>query len=313
MKDYGPEEDVVWTMPGSGSGDFSSGPVDTNVASGPDYEREGEGPELEPDDELLASVDSAAATAMEEPFAAPSYAGYGGAGMRSSDWVSAGMGDDNRLQLEIQHWSVPWSDLMMVMFVMFAVITATQLSQPNEEPQAQEDVVTRDRVVRPFGDPIMTINVMERAQRVVRESEAQDVDIVLMEDQSVKVSVQGPMLFNAGSAELRSEVTDFLDRLASIIQETPYMIEIVGHTDDVPVSTPVFPSNWELSTARASRVARYLIQSGRIAPSRFTVIGRAQYEPVDGNETTLERSRNRRVEILITRDVLPSSEVAVHE
>ena len=111
--------------------------------------------------------------------------------------------------------------------------------------------------------------------------------------------------------ELRGEAIGFLDDLAAVIRTTPYRIEIIGHTDDQPVATPQFPSNWELSTARASRVARYLIESGGMAPQRFTVIGRAEYEPVTPNLSAANRSSNRRVEILITRDVLPSSEVAI--
>ncbi len=240
---------------------------------------------------------------------------FGGFGVGGSGFGDMTFGDESSDASEPpHHWSIPWSDLMMVMFVLFAVMAASQADQAPAEPlseNTEQAAEQKDRIVRPFGEPMMTINVLERAQRVVKESDADDVDIVLMEDQSVKVSVRGPMVFELGSVELRGEAIGFLDDLAAVIRTTPYRIEIVGHTDDQPVATPQFPSNWELSTARASRVARYLIESGGMAPQRFTVIGRAEYEPVTPNLSAANRSSNRRVEILITRDVLPSSEVAI--
>jgi chemotaxis protein MotB len=148
----------------------------------------------------------------------------------------------------------------------------------------------------------MRINVFERSQDAVRETRIDNVEIVLLEDDSVKVSVQGPMFFELGEAVLRPQVQDFLDRLAGVIDQTPYAIQVIGHTDDHPVDTEVFPSNWELSTARAARVARYLIDSADIDPRRFTVMGRGEHDPAVANTSDANRALNRRVEIIITRD-----------
>ncbi|HJP36151.1 MAG TPA: OmpA family protein, partial [Gammaproteobacteria bacterium] len=100
----------------------------------------------------------------------------------------------------------------------------------------------------------MRINVFDRSQEAIREAQLQNVDIALLDDQSVKVSVQGPMFFALGKADLLPEVTDFLDRLALVIRQTPYRIHVIGHTDNNPIKTSFFPSNWELSLIRASRV-----------------------------------------------------------
>jgi chemotaxis protein MotB len=80
----------------------------------------------------------------------------------------------------------------------------------------------------------------------------------------------------------------------------------VGHTDDLPISTALFPTNWELSLVRASHVARYLIKAGQLAPSRFLVMGRGEYEPAAANADERSRALNRRVEIIITRTVTES-------
>ncbi len=222
--------------------------------------------------------------------------------------------DDDRLD---DHWSIPWSDLMMVMFVLFAALLVAKMTQPDIEirykthpvPEIRE--IEKERLVheeilsrQPSFEPLMRINVFDQSQQAIRETQLQNVDIALLDDQSVKVSVQGPMFFERGKVDLLPEVAEFLDRLATVIQQTPYQIHIIGHTDDNPIRTSIFPSNWELSVVRASRVARYLIRSGSIDPSRFVVMGRGQYDPAYPNEDEEFRALNRRVEIIITRDVV---------
>ena len=80
------------------------------------------------------------------------------------------------------------------------------------------------------------------------------------------------------------------------------LVACVASTADKPINTAAFPSNWELSLVRASHVARYLMKSGGIAPSRFVVMGRGEYEPTAANADDESRALNRRVEIIITRD-----------
>jgi len=116
--------------------------------------------------------------------------------------------------------------------------------------------------------------------------------------------VQGPMFFEQGKADLLPAVTEFLDRLAEVIRQTPYEVHVIGHTDDNPIATTEFPSNWELSLIRASRVARHLIEAASLEPSRFVVMGRGQYAPAYPNEDEINRALNRRVEIIITRNVV---------
>lgn len=216
------------------------------------------------------------------------------------------------------NWSVPWADLMMVMFVLIATVIATRqlpsvenrLEPASErvalpvlgEVQVKEEVVMRTT----SAEPPVRINVLARSEQAVREANLQNAEIVLLDDQSVKVSVQGPMFFALGRADLRPEVTDFLGRLAQVIRETPYDIHVVGHTDDLPISTAQFPSNWELSLARAAQVARHLIGAGGIDPARFVVMGRGQYDPAARNADAGSRALNRRVEIIITRTVTPA-------
>jgi chemotaxis protein MotB len=220
---------------------------------------------------------------------------------------------------DTNHWSVPWADLMMVMFVLFAALLTAQalerkVPEPVEQPVPNIEV-EKEKVVRDtMGtgqlsfEPLMRVNVFERSRQAVREANIQNVEIAIMEDQSVKVSVQGPMFFELGKADLRKEVRDFLKNLSRVINQTPYQVNIIGHTDDYPINTAQFPSNWELSVTRAARAARYMIDEGAVDPRRVTVMGRAQYEPVTANTSARERSLNRRVEIIITREVSDPAE-----
>jgi chemotaxis protein MotB len=82
------------------------------------------------------------------------------------------------------------------------------------------------------------------------------------------------------------------------LKNEPFNMEITGHTDNVPIRSPVFPSNWELSAVRASSVVRLLADSG-IAPERLYAIGREASQPIAPNDTPENRARNRRVELMI--------------
>lgn len=255
-----------------------------------------------------------AAAAPHEPEAAPASAALlrraRGRDLFAHD---IGSGDDDSLG---DHWSVPWSDVMMIMFVLFAALLAAKMMQPDIEiryrtapaPQIHDVEIEKpvDKPVlsrQPSFEPLMQLNVFERSRDAVREMQLHNVDIALLDDQSVKVSVQGPMFFELGQADLQPEVREFLDRLARVIAQTPYEIHVIGHTDDYPINTALFPSNWELSLVRASRVARHLISASALDPARFVVMGRSQYAPAHPNADDATRALNRRVEIIITREV----------
>jgi len=219
---------------------------------------------------------------------------------------------------DTNHWSVPWSDLMMVMFVLFAaLLTAQALERQVPEPVVQsvpqvetEQVPDPVDTSPPTFEPLMRINVFERSQQAVREAQIENVEIAILEDQSVKVSVQGPMFFELGKADLRKDMRQFLANLARIIMQTPYQVNVVGHTEDEPISTTEFPSNWELSVTRAARVVRFLIDQGGVEPGRFTVMGRSEFDPLLPNADDQARAQNRRVEIIITREISDPAEGA---
>ena len=115
------------------------------------------------------------------------------------------------------------------------------------------------------------------------------------------------VLFPSGSATLSDPGKDALRNVANVIEQLspqipgdiPWVLRVDGHTDDVPISTPQFPSNWELSIARALSVVRFLIQQG-VPPDRLAAAGFGQYQPIDPANTPEARAANRRIELKLT-------------
>lgn len=120
------------------------------------------------------------------------------------------------------------------------------------------------------------------------------------EDRGLVVSiVSDQVLFEPGSAELRPEGRAVLAGLADALVALPNPIAIEGHTDDVPISNARFPSNWELSTARATSVLQHLLASYSFPPARLTASGYGEQHPVADNADAAGRARNRRVDIAV--------------
>jgi chemotaxis protein MotB len=127
-----------------------------------------------------------------------------------------------------------------------------------------------------------------------------DVDIDVAPDE-ILVSFKDAIPFASGKADLNPQALPVLEKLADVAVSRPGMyLRVNGHTDDRPISTAEFPSNWELSSARASRVARYLIEKS-VHPGRIEVHGFAYHRPRAANENPLGRGANRRVEISLLR------------
>ena len=112
-------------------------------------------------------------------------------------------------------------------------------------------------------------------------------------------------LFDQGSADISAEALPLLDKIGAIISKTAYLIRIEGHTDNLPIHTELFPSNWELSTARAVNVLRYFIKNHNIDPQRLAAEGFGEFHPLVANDSPEDRAKNRRVEIIfVNREAL---------
>jgi len=109
------------------------------------------------------------------------------------------------------------------------------------------------------------------------------------------------LLFDAGEVELSSSGNIFLKKVALLFAKTAHPILIEGHSDNVPIHTKKFPSNWELSTARAVNVLRFFQEQGGLPPNRLSAVGFGEFQPIFENDTPENRAMNRRVEIILTK------------
>lgn len=124
---------------------------------------------------------------------------------------------------------------------------------------------------------------------------------MVLTDETFTLRFDNRMLFGTGSAALAVKNLPLLDTVGATIKATDYPVRIEGHTDNVPIRSRRYPSNWELSTARAVNVLRYLIKHCGIPAHRMTAVGCGAYQPLDGNDAWEGRARNRRVEIILHR------------
>jgi chemotaxis protein MotB len=114
----------------------------------------------------------------------------------------------------------------------------------------------------------------------------------------IELEFNAAALFNSGEAALQGEARKQLALVAQVLSTTDNAVQVEGHTDNIPISTPAFPSNWELSGARAGSVVRMFIDRG-VRPERLMAVGYADTRPLEGNDTPDGRSRNRRVTVMV--------------
>jgi chemotaxis protein MotB len=127
-----------------------------------------------------------------------------------------------------------------------------------------------------------------------------DLDIeVTHTDQGTRLSFENQVLFDFGRAAINPAGFIFLDKIADVLSKIPYAVRVEGHTDNVPIQTRRFPSNWELSVARAVNVVKYFAEVSNIDPKRLSAVGYGESRPVAANDSPSNRAINRRVEILL--------------
>jgi chemotaxis protein MotB len=201
-------------------------------------------------------------------------------------------------------WLITLADLVLVLLCMFTVLATrsegrgsgeASVAPPVVEPIEQE--TARADVAALLEIPSADSADMERGLREIFRPAGGLAEIERTSGELI-VRLRDSISFLSGSAELLPSVLPFLDGVADLLIAHPQVrIETSGHTDDLPISTSIYPSNWELSTARAAAVARYLLARAALDPAHIRVAGYAEHRPVDRHDTPEGRARSRRVEI----------------
>lgn len=171
-------------------------------------------------------------------------------------------------------------------------------------PEVERAVPAADKPSAPAQNPSrdlsqdMSKHAVDKLLAEIQDSALRDrVEVTVLPD-SVSLEISDNILFAPASAALTASGTQLLDELAGTLQTHPYALSVEGHTDNVPIHTARFTSNWELSSTRATEVTRRLIERG-IAPERVRAVGYADTHPRADNTSVEGRARNRRVSLVL--------------
>ncbi|WP_065235749.1 flagellar motor protein MotB [Legionella rubrilucens] len=218
---------------------------------------------------------------------------------------------------DTHRWMVSYADFITLLFAFFVVMYAISSVNVSKYKALSEGMNSAfnskgvDRAPVQFstnskeGKALLEMKGSESEQFNALEkslSELQDPDMNIHSDNGwVELDIKAGALFDSGSADLKPAGIVKLMKIAEIIRKVPYPIALEGYTDNVPINTPQFPSNWELSTARAAALARVLTIYG-VDPGKITVTGYGEQYPVADNTTEDGRAKNRRVNLIIAKN-----------
>ena len=152
----------------------------------------------------------------------------------------------------------------------------------------------------------------EKIEQYIKENNLQDQVSTELSEEGLMIRLKEKALFASGSAALQGQANQIVPVIAALLSSLPERVTISGHTDNVPISTAQFPSNWELSSARAVSLMRGLMGvQPSLNPARFSALGYSEYRPIASNDTEEGRAQNRRVEVFIARSMRFSQEDSI--
>lgn len=217
----------------------------------------------------------------------------------------------NEEHVDSHRWIVSYADFITLLFAFFVVMYAissvnvskfkavsagmnSAFKSKGDKPAAQEGMNGADGTKQ---NEKAAFEALDNALAQLQDDDYQ----VNSHKGWIELNIKAGALFDSGNADLRPTAILKLMKLADIIKKMPYPIALEGYTDNVPIDSPQFPSNWELSSARASALARSLTISG-VDQNRITVAGYGEQYPVADNMTEEGRAKNRRVNLIILKD-----------
>jgi chemotaxis protein MotB len=214
---------------------------------------------------------------------------------------------------EQEAWLITYLDMLTLLLVMLVIMLALagkgegQQSEPAMVEATQQAAGNQLVALQPSASPIPSIVPLPAPAADTQQDDTSEAkpdlalgdDIeVIVNDGSISFRISSEILFGSGRAELEDAGLDVIDRLVPTLAAGGHRIIVEGHTDNLPIQTERFPSNWELSASRASSVVRYLQLAG-IESTRLSATGYADTRPLADNGDEQGRASNRRVELIM--------------
>lgn len=230
----------------------------------------------------------------------------------------------------MMRWLLTYADLITLLMAFFVVMYAmsnvdkkkyetlsVSLKQALHVGGSADNLIADRLGQMQMQSPLPTdIQAMENAEfqkiidKVRNPSAAEELSstVFIIDERGLVISFMDTLLFDLGRADLRPNALPVLDRVAGAIKESVILIRVEGHTDDLPIATLQYPSNWELSAARAIAVTRYFITRHGIEPRRLSATGYGESRPLVANTNEENRKKNRRVDIVVLRSAVQALE-----
>jgi len=207
-----------------------------------------------------------------------------------------------------EDWLVTYADAITILMAFFVLMFSISEPSPEKFSEVAGGILQEiDGKNAAKAEAMMVL--AEQMQETVSDFDDSDAATAEGSDRGMTFNFSDSSMFKGGSAEVLEEAEPLLDRVAQLVSlmgVTNYMVEVEGHTDDIPINTKQFPSNWELSASRAAAVVRWLVSRG-IAPERLRAIGYGDTRPLapnlnaEGEPLPQNRIDNRRIVIKVER------------
>ncbi len=233
-----------------------------------------------------------------------------------------------------ERWLISFADFITLLFSLFVVLYAFARADQRKQTDVTAAIDTAFRTMGIFGKaappaaphakdvagkqaaaamnlaiaeellaPAQVRNDLQKMRRDLEQrlssQVAQHTVSIEMGRDGLVISLREAGFFDTGSATPRPETLPTLRQIATSLNRAPYDVRVEGHTDNVPMHNAEFDSNWELSSARATRIARMLLDMKAIPPDHLSAAGYAEFHPVAGNDTAEGRAQNRRVDLVV--------------
>jgi chemotaxis protein MotB len=215
----------------------------------------------------------------------------------------------------LDRWLLTYADLITLLLGLFVILytmSKVDNTKYSRVVQALGGAFGKTAVLSGSTSPMLADQLLGQRQSIesklngaLFEDMRANLVTVTQDERGVTVHLAEELLFSSGDATLKNTSLGSLDLLASVLKGLPNEIRVEGHTDNLPISTPAYPSNWHLSVARAMNTGNYLLSRHGLKPEKVTIVGYSQYRPLAPNISDSDRAKNRRVDIVIVAAQVP--------
>ncbi len=210
-------------------------------------------------------------------------------------------------------WMVPYADLLTLLLGLFLVLVTAAKSEsfkPQPAPKlAVQAMATQAKLKSPQNSPKHKMAGADLLSAQLKHMQGVEIR---QQERGVVISLKENILFAPGSADLSPSARNTLNQLIGQLKKTlgsqARLIRVEGHSDNTPITTSRYPSNWELSTARATNIVRYLIEGKHYRPEQLSATGYGEFKPIAQNSSIEGKQKNRRVDIVVLNENMARQE-----